>query len=135
MQLPTLKPRIPTARSRDERVTLARAVTRLFELWQLSAVDQLTLLGLSESNRIALQRYAKGEALAANRDLLERVGHLLGIHKSLKLLYPHNPEIVKGWMASPNTKFEGITPIDVVRRYGFAGLLMVRGTLDRMRGR
>lgn len=123
-----------TGRSRDERVILARAVSKLFALWDLPAADQLTLLGLNESNRIALQRYAKGEALAANRDLLERAGHLLGIHKALKLLYPHNDEIVSGWMSSPNAKFDGATPVDVVRRFGFAGLLMVRGTLDRMRG-
>ncbi len=121
-------------RSRDERVVLARAVTRLFELWQLNAADQLMLLGLNESNRIALQRYARGEALAANRDLLERVGLLLGIHKALKLLYPHNPEIAGGWMAAPYTKFDNATPVEIVRRHGFAGLLMVRGTLDRMRG-
>jgi hypothetical protein len=123
-----------SGRSRDDRVVLARAVTKLFALWGLPAADQLTLLGLSESNRIALQRYARGEALAANRDLLERVGHLLGIHKALKLLYPHNEDIVRGWMSSPNAKFDGATPVDVVRRFGFAGLLMVRGTLDRMRG-
>ena len=123
-----------SARSRDERVVLARAVTKLFELWQLGSADQLMLLGLNESNRIALQRYAKGEALAANRDLLERVGHLLGIHKALKLLYPQNGEIVGGWMTSPNASFGGAIPVDVVRRFGFAGLLMVRGTLDRMRG-
>jgi hypothetical protein len=122
------------ARTRDERVVLARAVTKLFELWRLSAADQLMLLGLNESNRIALQRYARGEAIAANRDLLERVGHLLGIHKSLKLLYPHNADIVSGWMGSPNASFDGATPTEVVRRFGFAGLLMVRGTLDRMRG-
>jgi hypothetical protein len=123
-----------TSRTRDERVILARAITRLFELWQLPSADQLMLLGLNESNRIALQRYAKGEALAANRDLLERVGHLLGIHKSLKLLFPKNAEIVTGWMSSANTRFDGATPIDIARRFGFAGLLMVRGTLDRMRG-
>lgn len=122
------------ARNRDERVILARAVIRLFELWHLPAADQLMLLGLNESNRIALQRYAKGEALAANRDLLERVAHLLGIHKALKLLYPHNPELVSGWMSSANTIFDGATPVDIARRFGFAGLLMVRGTLDRMRG-
>jgi Protein of unknown function (DUF2384) len=133
MHVQYIDPRSP-ARTRDERVVLARAVTKLFELWQLTAADQLMLLGLNESNRIALQRYAKGEALAANRDLLERVGHLLGIHKALKLLYPHNPEIVGGWMSSPNALFDGAPPVDIARRFGFAGLLMVRGTLDRMRG-
>jgi hypothetical protein len=134
MQLSASEPRL-RGRSRDDRIVLARAISKLFERWGLSAGDQLSLLGLSETNRIALQRYAKGEALAANRDLLERAGHLLGIQKSLKLLYPHNPEIVNGWMAAANTKFEGASPVDVVRRFGFAGLLMVRGTLDRMRGR
>ena len=128
-----IDPRSP-ARTRDERVVLARAVTKLFELWQLGTADQLMLLGLNESNRIALQRYANGEALAANRDLLERVGHLLGIHKALKLLYPRNPELVGGWMSSPNAAFDSATPVDITRRFGFAGLLMVRGTLDRMRG-
>ena len=129
-----LKDQPSTARTRDERVVLARAVTRLFELWALPSADQLMLLGLNETNRIALQRYARGEALAANRDLLERVGHLLGIHKALKLLYPKNAEIVTGWMSSPNARFDGATPVDIARRFGFAGLLMVRGTLDRMRG-
>lgn len=132
MHAPHVDPR--GGRTRDDRVVLARAVAKLFDLWQLPAADQLMLLGLSESNRIALQRYAKGEALAANRDLLERVGHLLGIHKALKLLYPKNADIVAGWMSSPNSIFEGATPVEIVRRFGFAGLLMVRGTLDRMRG-
>ncbi len=132
MHAPHVDPR--GGRTRDDRVVLARAVTKLFDLWQLPAADQLMLLGLSESNRIALQRYAKGEALAANRDLLERVGHLLGIHKALKLLYPKNADIVAGWMSSPNSLFDGATPVEIVRRFGFAGLLMVRGTLDRMRG-
>jgi hypothetical protein len=122
------------ARTRDERVILAKAISRLFQMWQLGSADQLMLLGLNESNRIALQRYARGEALAANRDLLERAGHLLRIHKALKLLYPKNPEIAAGWMASPNAAFDEASPVEVVRRFGFAGLLMVRGTLDRMRG-
>ncbi|HKQ81271.1 MAG TPA: antitoxin Xre/MbcA/ParS toxin-binding domain-containing protein [Steroidobacteraceae bacterium] len=134
MQASTSEPQ-SRSRSREDRVVLARAVSKLFALWELSAGDQLSLLGLSETNRIALQRYAKGEALAANRDLLERVGHLLGIQKSLKLLYPHNAEIVNGWMSSPNSKFDGASPVEIVRKFGFAGLLMVRGTLDRMRGR
>lgn len=134
MQASASEPRM-RGRSRDDRIVLARAVSKLFERWDLNAADQLSLLGLSETNRIALQRYAKGEALAANRDLLERVGHLLGIHKSLKLLYPHNSEIVNGWMSASNSKFDGASPVEVVRKFGFGGLLMVRGTLDRMRGR
>ena len=122
------------AGDRETRIVLAGAVSRLLELWTLSTADRLALLGLSESNRIALQRYATGAPLAASRDLLDRAGHLLGIHKSLKLLFPHNPEIERGWISSPNLKFGGETPVAIVRRFGLPGLVMVRGTLDGMRG-
>jgi len=119
---------------KEKRAVLAAAVSKLFDKWGLSSADRLALLGLSEENRAALHRYARGEALAANRDLTDRVGHLLGIHKSLKLLYPKNDEIVSRWMSSPNVKFGGQTPINVVRRFGLPGLVMIRGTLDAMRG-
>jgi len=119
---------------RETRVRLARAITRLFKLWHLATSDRLALLGLSESNRSALARYDQGEPLASNRDLLDRAGHLLGIHKSLKLLYPRNQEIVEMWITSPNKKFHGNPPVEVVRRFGLPGLVMIRGALDTMRG-
>ncbi|HLQ27376.1 MAG TPA: MbcA/ParS/Xre antitoxin family protein [Acidiferrobacterales bacterium] len=125
----------PQSRERKRRVVLARAVSRLFDSWQLSAAYKLALLGLSAANRAALARYDRGEPLAASRDLLDRAGHLLGIHKSLKLLYPRNPEVVRRWMTSANQKFHGETPVEVVSRFGFPGLVMVRGVLDAMRGR
>jgi hypothetical protein len=125
---------LPAPGSHEQRTTLAGAVSRLFDLWALNTADRLALLGFSESNRTALQRYARGEALAASRDLSDRVGHLLGIHKSLKLLYPRNQELVHTWMAAPNTRFGGNSPITVVRKFGLPGLVMVRGTLDIMRG-
>jgi hypothetical protein len=125
---------IPAPGSREQRGILARAVSRLLAMWGLNTADRLALLGLSESNRIALQRYARGEALAASRDLSDRVGHLLGIHKSLKLLYPRNQALVRGWMAAANARFDGQSPVAVVRRYGLPGLVLVRGTLDIMRG-
>ena len=124
----------PATQDHETRSVLAVAISRLLDLWNLSTADRLALLGLSESNRAALQRYAKGEALASSRDLLDRAGHLLGIHKSLKLLYPRNEEIVHGWMSSPNQKFSGNTPVEIVRKFGLPGLVLVRGTLDIMRG-
>ena len=125
---------VPIVPNRDRRVILAGALSKLFDLWQLSTSDRLALLGMSSENRSALQRYAQGEPLAANRDLMDRAGHLLGIHKSLKLLYPRNDEIAHGWMAARNSKFGGHSPVDVVKQYGLPGLALVRGTLDVMRG-
>ena len=76
--------------SNDARRKLARMVTRLFELWHLPAADQLELLGLSRTSRAQISKYRKGGALPSSRDMLDRIGWLLSIHKSLRLLYPRN---------------------------------------------
>lgn len=117
-----------------DRAELAKMVMALFAHWQLSTEDQLALLGLSTSNRGALTRYRKGEALAQNRDLLERVGILLGIHKSLRLLFPHNRDLAYAWMTQRNRAFDGMTPVEAIKEWGFPGLLMVRAYLDKARG-
>ncbi len=72
--------------------------------------------------------------MSASRDANERAGHLLAIHKNLRLLFPHNRDLAYRWMSTRNQAFEGRTPVDVVRDFGFAGILMVRSYLDRMRG-
>ena len=118
----------------DDRGALARMVMTLFDHWQLGTEDQAALLGLAPGNRAALNRYRKGEAIGNGRDQYERVGHLLGIHKNLRLLFPHNRELAYRWMSTRNKAFEHRTPVEVVSEWGFAGLLMVRAYLDRARG-
>jgi len=121
-------------RSREGRVALAGMVMRLFDHWDVSAQDQAALLGLSEGSRTTLARYKKGDPLADNRDLLDRVGNLLSIHRSLRILFPKNRELVYRWPTSPNKAFNGRSPVDVIRDEGFLGLLTVRRYLDMQRG-
>ena len=117
-----------------DRGALAKMVIQLFEHWKLSTEEQLALLGLGSTSRSALTRYRKGEPLAQSRDMLERVGHLLAIHKNLRLLFPHNRDLAYAWMSTKNKAFGGRTPAEVVADTGCAGLLMVRSYLDRVRG-
>ena len=123
-----------TLAPKADRAELAKMVMRLFDHWQLSTEDQLALLGLAGSNRAALSRYRSGEPFAASRDLLERVGHLLSIHKSLRLLFPHNQALAYQWMRQPNRAFRGMSPTDAIKQWGFSGLLVARAYLDRARG-
>jgi len=120
--------------SRDERGSIAKMIMQLFQLWGLTSEVSLMLLGMSPDNRSALARYRKGEPLASSRDLLERAGHLLAIHKNLRLLFPHEKEKLYGWITRCNRAFEGMSPVEAIRTFGFAGLLMVRAYLDRARG-
>lgn len=121
-------------RDRGARESLARLITRLFDHWQLSTVEQAALLGLSPDNRSTLSRYRKGEPLADNRDLLDRAGHLLGMHKSLRILFPHDRDLAYRWMTTVNRRL-GARPVDVVVERGFEGLLALRRYLDFERGR
>ena len=117
----------------EDRGALAKMVMTLLDHWNLSTEDQAALLGIAVSNRAALTRYRKGEAIGTSRDQFERVGHLLGIHKNLRLLFPENRDLAYRWMSTRNKAFDNLPPVEVVKVWGFAGLLMVRAYLDRAR--
>lgn len=118
----------------EDRGALARMIMTLLDHWKLGTEDQAALLGIAASNRAALARYRRGEPIGTSRDQYERVGHLLGIHKNLRLLFPQNRDLAYRWMSTRNRAFDNLTPVEVMKEWGFAGLLMVRAYLDRARG-
>ena len=124
----------PDAPVAEDKGALAKMVMALFDHWKLSTEDQAALLGVSASSRATLTRYRKGEPIGTSRDQYERVGHLLGIHKNLRLLFPQNRELGYRWVTARNKAFDNLTPVDVMKEWGFVGLVMVRGYLDRARG-
>lgn len=121
--------------SPESRKNLAVMVMRLFNLWELSTQDQLNLLGLSPSSRAMLSKYNKGEPLSSSRDMLDRVGWLLGIHKALRLLLPQNPELRRRWVTRPNRAFNNRPPLEIMLDEGIIGLAKVCRYLDMQRGR
>lgn len=117
-----------------DRRAIAGMLMKLFDHWKLSTEEQLDALGFSVTNRAALARYRRGEPISGSRDTLERAGHLLGIHKNLRLLFPADRDLAYAWIKTRNRAFDNRTPIEVIREFGFAGLLMVLAYLDRARG-
>ena len=118
----------------DARRKLARMVTRLFELWELPSADQLELLGLSRTSRAQLSKYRKGGALPSSRDMLDRIGWLLSIHKSLRLLYPRNENIRYTWVKRRNKILDDQRPLDIMKHQGLIGIARVARYLDYIRG-
>jgi len=119
---------------REKRAHLASMVMKLFDHWKLTLGDAAELLGLSSAGRSTLARYKSGAPLAPNRDLMERVGHLLSIHQSLRILFPRNRESVYAWPTAKNADFEGLSPVEYMKREGFIGVAAVRRYLDFQRG-
>jgi hypothetical protein len=122
-------------RSRSSRERLAKLVVSLLDRWQLPPNDQAALLGLSAQSRSTVARYRRGEPLADSADLLARVGHLLGIHKALRIVFPHDLDLAYRWVSAPNRRFAGVAPLDIMKRHGYEGILAVRRYLDFERGR
>jgi hypothetical protein len=108
-------------------------VIALFVHWRLSSDDQALLLGLAAGNRAALARYREDAHIGTTRDQYECVGHLLAIHKSLRLLFPRDRDGAYGLMKTRNRAFGGMTPADATKKYGLTGLLTVRTYLDHAR--
>ena len=127
-------PSVLNLHERKSREKLAKLVAALLEHWQLSPADQAALLGLSAQSRSTVARYRRGEPLGDSADLIARAGHLLGIHKALRILFPQDRDLAYRWVATPNRRFDGRAPLEIMKQ-GFEGLLAVRRYLDFERGR
>jgi hypothetical protein len=118
----------------ESRKSMAVLATRLFDLWKLPVSDQLNLLGLSETSRSMLSRYRKGIAIPNSRDMIERVGWLLSIHKSLRLLFPYNREFRQQWITNRNRMMDNLRLIDIMKEKGIIGIATVARHLEFLRG-
>jgi hypothetical protein len=110
-------------------------VVSLLDHWELPLNDRAALLGLSAQSRSTIARYRRGEPLADSADLLARASHLLGIHKALRIMFPYDRYLAYRWIRTPNRRFAGHKPVDIMKRDGYEGILAVRRYLDFERGR
>lgn len=122
-------------RDRGSREKLAKMIVTLLEHWALAPADQAALLGLSAQSRSSVARYRRGEPLADSADLLARAGHLLGIHKALRIMFPHDRDLAYRWVTAPNRRFNDTAPLEIMKKHGYEGILAVRRYLDFERGR
>lgn len=132
--LPSDPPAVRATFSRDDRARMAKMLMSLFEHWRIDVSTQAELLGLSKTSRTAISKYKKGAPLPDSRDLIDRVGNLFGIHKSLRLLYPHNRELVYAWPSLRNRSLDNHTPLEIMVEQGLPGIAAMRGYLDFVRG-
>ena len=101
--------------------------------WQLSATEERGVLGWPPPS--TFHKYKSGDAGVLSFDTLTRISLLLGIYKSLQLLYPE-PAFADRWMRMPNANelFRGATPLAFAIDNGIDGLFQVRRLLDGRRG-
>jgi len=130
------QPQPPVDLSDDQaRRDLARILAALFAKWELANDAQLALLGLSPESRKVLSQYRRGErALPNSRDTLDRAGYLLGVHKSLRLLFPEDEALRYRWVHLRNRLLGERTPLQVMLEDGLVGVARVARFVDFQRG-
>jgi hypothetical protein len=98
-----------------------QALLRLFAAWRLGREEQSALLGVEAR---VLDGYLDGRPLADDEVLLGRVGHLMAIHKTLRLRYGEQPDFPAEWLRLPNARLGGKRPLDLMleSREGLAAL-------------
>jgi hypothetical protein len=99
-----------------------RAFFKIARDWDLSAEEQIVLLGSPQTARLG-------------RDTLERLSLLLGIYKALQILLPQ-PAAADGWIKRPNSAppFGGRRALDRMLAGNISDLVAVRQYLDATRG-
>ncbi len=105
---------IPSLNEEQAQV-LGKAFWNLVNLYQFTREEQALLLGI-KANRERLNSLEKQKTIPLDPDKFLRGSHLLGIHKNLRILYPHNREIVYSWMKTARDLFGNVSAIDFLKQ-------------------
>ncbi|OOG53280.1 MbcA/ParS/Xre antitoxin family protein [Rhodanobacter sp. C03] len=110
-----------------------RAFFQLAEHWKLRIADQRKLLGDPPESTFYKWKRQRDAMLA--RDTIERISYLLGIWKSLQILFP-DPTQADAWLHKPNqaSLFGGHSALERMLSGNVADLFVVRQYLDAQRG-
>lgn len=96
---------IPTLDDRT-MMLLSKAFFSYTEMFGLKKKEMFIWLGLAENSYNTLKNYKK-DGFKKNWDIYTRVADLLGIVKSLKVIYPRNKELFSDWLSVPRDLFHG----------------------------
>ncbi|KAB8029189.1 antitoxin Xre/MbcA/ParS toxin-binding domain-containing protein [Fluviispira multicolorata] len=125
----------PNSSNEQENKVLGEAFWNLVKLYGFNQMEQAALLGI-KYNRQRLKDFSDDQVIPDDVDKKYRVGLLLGIHKNLRILFPHNKEIVYGWMKSSQADFNGKIPIEYIMENldeSLPRLASIRRRLDYIR--
>jgi uncharacterized protein (DUF2384 family) len=115
----------------NEIEAMQRTVGAIFGRWGVTDVDAAVILGGISPK--TYRRWRDGEYGRVNRDLADRMSHILGIHKALRIIFAEPAQGYR-WMSQPNAGFAGQTPLQLLLRGGMEDLRRLRRYLDSVRG-
>ena len=116
---------IPELNEPEALKALTEVITALLNRWGLHEVNQAALLNVTDMSRFKL-----GEPLPKDQAVLERTGYLLAIDRALKTLHPYTPRSRDRWISTPQAKFDGRSPLQVMLAEGIEGIKEIRRNVE-----
>ncbi|WP_162901309.1 antitoxin Xre-like helix-turn-helix domain-containing protein [Breoghania sp. L-A4] len=109
-----------------------KAMARLADAWGVTQTEIADLLCISAKQWSRIRQHP--EQFRLNQDQLTRMSLLLGMFKSLNLVF--SKPLADEWAKRVNTGalFGGQTPVQVMRAGGIPAMMDVRHHLDALRG-
>ena len=110
-----------------------RAFFAIAERWQLRIAEQRRLLG--EPPESTFYKWKRQREASLGRDVIERISYVLGIYKSLQILFPDAAR-ADAWVRRPNDAplFGGQSALERMLSGNVSDLYVVREYLDAQRG-
>ena len=119
------------ALTEQERMDLAVGVMEILDRWKLVDEDIMRLLGIDEGTKPRhLSRLRRGTSpIVDEGEQLERSKIILGIQRSLDLMFPLNRNMSHFWMRNRNKRLKGV-PMVIMLNGGVIGMDRVWRHLD-----
>ncbi len=116
----------------DETGAMLRAFFNLAKRWDLSDLEGRVLLGSPAARTYARWKARQVQPSRISRDTRERLSILMGIHKSLRYLFP-DPSRGYVWIRKPNQAFGGLPALNRLLAGSITDLTAVRDYIDAER--
>lgn len=118
--------------SDNERRVALKAFFNITERWGLNDSERMVLLGGPSRSTYYKWKSALGGKLP--RDVIERISYVMGIYKSLHILFS-NEQQADGWIKRSNqaAPFDGLSAHEYMQRGSVVDLADVRRYLDAQR--
>ena len=117
---------------KDRVAVIVKAVVRAMDAWGLSSAEAAALFDVPQATWNRMKSATFNGSL--DRDKVTRASLIIGIYKSLRLLF--NGPLTHGWPTMPNrgTPYDGRRPVDVMIVGGIPAMSAVRQHINALRG-
>ena len=117
--------------TKDELLLITKSVMKILDNWELDSFQIISILGLPDKTpKRNINKYRNNLSFPYEKEIFERLEHIIGISDALRTTFPRNQHMASGWLKTEHRRFNNKAPIEVIIQEGLNGLRKIRSELD-----